>query len=140
MMSDYDDSGVRPGTETLEGVESALRRGGARPPSPRAEQGIPELLAVVEAEQRSGSSTAPGRTCAGAPRRQGGLGGHGRSARRLLARVAAAASSRRLPAAAAELLQPPHPESRDRPLPRATGKREARRGLPGSGQGQAVLK
>lgn len=33
-------------------------------------------------------------------------------------------------------LQPPHPESREtRLLPRATGKREARRGLPGSGRG-----
>lgn len=84
-------------------MESALRREGARPPSLRAEPGIPGA-GRRGGGQRSGSSIAPGRTVQGAPRRQGGLGG-------LWALGAAAPgprgggwrASRRLPAAAAEL-------------------------------------
>lgn len=84
-------------------VESALRREGARPPSPRAEQGIPGA-GRRGSGQRSGSSIAPGRTVLGAPRRQGGLGGRG--ALRAAApgpRGGGWRASRRLPAAAAEL-------------------------------------
>lgn len=98
-------------------MESALRRGGARPPHLVQNRGS-LVLAVVEA----GSDRAPpqprGALCGGLRAGKAASVGAGRSARRLLARVAVAGvlpggSRPQLPS----YLQPPHPESRDQAAP-----------------------